>query len=80
MIRDKSLGIFLMVLFGISGMAVLMLAWLWPILESERIMATFVGSAGLFMAITRVLMLKRSPGRIIDDEHVQVKVEVEEKS
>jgi hypothetical protein len=77
--RDKSLIIWLIVLFGISGIAVLMLAWLWPILESERILATFVGSAGLFMAITRILMLKRLSGGIIDDEHVQVKVEVEKK-
>jgi hypothetical protein len=61
--RDKSLGIFLMVLFGISGIAILMLAWLWPILESERITATFAGLAGLLMAIIRVWLLKRAPGR-----------------
>jgi len=48
--RDKSLGVFLTVLFGISGMAVLLLVWLLPTLESERTMAIFVGSAGLLVA------------------------------
>ena len=77
--RDKSLGIFLMVLFGISGMAVLLLVWLWPTLESERTMAIFVGSAGLLVALIQVLTLKRSSGRI-DDEQDMVTVEAEDKS
>ena len=59
--RDKSLDIWLIVLFGISGIAVLLLAWLLPTLESERIMATFAGAAGLFVALIRALMLKRLP-------------------
>ncbi len=61
--RDKSLGILLMVLFGISGITVLLLTWLWPVLASERIMATFAGSAGLFVALTQALTLRRSPVR-----------------
>ena len=77
--KDKSLGIFLMVLFGISGMAVLMLAWLWPVLASERIMATLAGSAGLFVALTQVPALKHSPIRI-DNEHVPANVETEDRS
>ena len=77
--RDKSLGIFLTVLFGISGMAVLLLVWLWPTLESERTMAIFVGSAGLLVALIQVLTLKRSSGRI-DDEQDMVTVEAEDKS
>ena len=77
--RDKSLGVFLMVLFGISGMAVLLLVWLLPTLESERIMAIFVGSAGLLVALIQVLTLKRSSGRI-DDEQDMVTVEAEDKS
>ena len=32
--RDRSLGIWLAALFAIPGLAVLMLAWLWPVLES----------------------------------------------
>ncbi len=77
--KDKSLGIFLMVLFGISGMAVLLLAWRWPTLESERTMAIFVGSAGLLVALIQMLTLKRSSGRI-DDEQDMVTVEAEDKS
>ena len=77
--KDKSLGVFLMVLFGISGMAVLLLVWLWPTLESERTMAIFVGSAGLLVALIQVLTLKHSSGRI-DDEQDMVTVEAEDKS
>lgn len=79
MTRDKSLGIWLMVLFGISGMAVLMLAWLWPTLQSERITAIFAGAAGLLVSFTQVLMLKRSPDRT-NDKPVLVKVEAEDRS
>ena len=74
--EDKSLGIWLIALFGISGMAVIMLAWLWPALTSERIVATFVGSVGLFMALTRILMLKRLSVKA-DNKRVTVKVETE---
>ena len=77
--RDKSLGIFLMVLFGISGIAILMLAWLQPMPASERILTTFVGSTGLFVALVRALMLK-SPQAKTDGEQVLVKVEFEGKS
>jgi len=77
--RDKSLGIMLMVLFGISGIAVLMLAWLWPTLQSERITAIFAGSTGLLVALTQVLILKRSPGRT-GNEPTMIKVEAEERS
>ena len=77
--RDKSLGIMLMVLFGISGMAVLILAWLWPTLQSERITAIFAGSTGLLVALTQVLMLKRSPERI-NNEPTMIKVEAEDRS
>ena len=77
--RDKPLGIFLMVLFGISGIAILMLAWLQPMLASERILTTFVGSIGLFVALVRALMLK-SPQAKTDGEQVLVKVEFEGKS
>ncbi|MFC1970593.1 hypothetical protein ACFLV0_01455 [Chloroflexota bacterium] len=57
--KDKSLDILMMVLFGISGTAVLILAWLHPALESDRISATLAGSIGLFIALLRALKLKR---------------------
>lgn len=77
--RDKSLGIWLIVMFGISGIAVMMLAWLWPTLESERITATLVGSVGILIALIRGLMLRQSPASA-SDKQVTVKVEAEEKS
>ncbi len=77
--RDKSLTMWLIVMFGIPGIAVLMLAWLWPVLESERSMAFFVGSAGLLVALIQMMTLKRSPGRT-DNEQVPVKVEAEGKA
>ena len=76
---DKSLGVFLMVLFGVSGMAILVLAWLWPMPASERILTTFVGATGLFMALIRALLLKFPRARA-DAEQSTVKVEVEEKN
>ena len=75
---DKSLGLFLMVLFGISGMAILILAWLWPMPVSERVMTTFLGSTGFLVAVNRAVFLKSLRGRT-DAEHLAVKVEVEDK-
>ena len=77
--KDKSLDIWLIMLFGISGIAVLLLAWLWPTLESERIMATFAGSAGLFVALVRALMLKRLPVTT-DNEPTMIKAETDGRS
>ena len=74
--RDKSLDIFLMVLFGISGAAILMLAWLRPMPGADRILSTFIGSVGLFVAFTRALLLKSSR---TETERVLVKAEVEDK-
>jgi len=73
---DKSLGIFLMVVFGISGIAILMLAWLRPMPESERILSTFIGSVGLLVAFSRALLLKSAR---TETGHVLVEAEVEDK-
>jgi hypothetical protein len=77
--KDKSLDIWLIVMFGISGIAVLLLAWLWTILESERILATFAGSAGLCVASIRALMLRRLPVTP-DNKPTMIKVETEDRS
>jgi hypothetical protein len=58
--KDKSLDIWLMVLFGASGMAVIALAWLWPVLASERVAATIAGFVGLLVAFSRAFMLRQS--------------------
>ena len=74
--RDKSLDIFLIVFFGVSGMLILGLAWVWPMAEPERIPAAFVGSAGLFIALVRALS-RKSLRMGTEAEQVTVEIEVE---
>ena len=77
--RDKSPGIFIMALFGFTGLIILALGWLWPVLQPERVVATVTGSVGLLIALLQVLVLRRSPGRA-GDERVPVKVRVGDKA
>ena len=77
--RDKSLGIWLMVLFGISGIAILVLAWLRPMPGLERALTTFIGAFGLFVALSRVPRLK-SPKVGTDAEQVTIEVGVQNKN
>ena len=55
---DRTLDIFLMVIFGTGGIVVLTLAWIQPISLSERILTTSVGSAGLLWVLIRLLLLR----------------------
>ena len=77
--KDKSLSIFLIVLFGMSGIAILLLTWLRPMPESERILDTFIGSVGLCVALANTLLLK-SPIVRRDDKQSTVEVEVKGRS
>ena len=72
--KDKSLNITLISIFGISGIAMLIMAWLQSMLGSERFMAFFIGSIGLLVALIRTLMLKTQ--RIQPETRI-VAVEVE---
>ncbi len=56
--KDKSMEVFLAVLFGILGLAIIILAWVRPMAESERILTTLIGSVGLLSALGRGLFLK----------------------
>jgi hypothetical protein len=76
--RDKSLDMFLIVLFGISGITVLILAWLQPMITSERILTTFIGLGGLFMALARVWLFKSVPAST-DTEQVPLEVKAKDK-
>ena len=76
--RDKSLGIWMIAIFGISGLSVMALAWLWPTLHSERLVASLTGSVGLLIAIIHVIALKKSPAGM-NTEKAAVNVEVEDK-
>ena len=77
--RDKSLGILLMSLFGIAGVTILMLAWLQPMPGLERILTTFIGVFGLCVALSRVPLLKSAKPRA-DAEQVILKVEAQDNS
>ena len=76
--KDKSLDILLMVLFGISSITILVLAWLWPMSGLERILTTFIGVLGLLVALSRVSLLKSAKAKT-DVSQVMVQVEVQDK-
>ncbi len=54
--RDKGLEGFLMALFGIGGIVILVFTWTQATL-APGITSTFVGSAGILFALTRVPLL-----------------------
>ncbi len=58
--KDKSMEVFLTVMFGILGLAIIVLAWVRPMPESERILTTIIGSIGLLLAVGRGLFSKTS--------------------
>jgi hypothetical protein len=53
---DKSLDIFLSVLFGIGGLAILILMWLQPMPLFERILSISIGSIGVVWLLIRILL------------------------
>ena len=72
-VRDNQTGTFLLVFFGILNIVILMLVWMRPTPEAERILATFVGSGGLLVVSVKALMLKSlRAGK--DTEQVPVEV------
>ena len=56
--KGKSMEVFLAGLFGILGLAIIILAWVRPMPESERILTTIIGSIGLLLALGRGWFLK----------------------
>ena len=55
---DRSLGILLMVVFGVSGIIILVFAWLQPMTGMERVLSTVLGAIGLGVALSRIPFLK----------------------
>ncbi len=76
--RDKSLGIFLMVLFGVLGVTILTLACVRPMPEMERAATAFMGSIGLFVALGQARLLK-SPKAGTGAEPVLMNIDVKDK-
>ncbi len=58
MTRDRSLSVLLMVLFGISGIFILVFSWLHPMSGMERILSTILGVIGLGVALSRIPLLR----------------------
>ena len=52
--RDRSLSLILMVLFGTSGMLILVFTWLQPMSGAERVLSTVFGAIGLGVALSRI--------------------------
>ena len=61
--KDRSLGVMLIVIFGLTGLAVILLGWLLPSLEADRVSATAAGVFGLVMAGGVGIMLRPSTGK-----------------
>ncbi len=62
--NDKSLGIFLMVLFGIGGITILIVAWAQPMSVLERVLTTSIGLIGPFWVLSRAPSLRSMLARI----------------
>ncbi len=75
---DKTLDIFLIVLFGAGGMAILIMAWIQPMSLSERILSTSIGAIGLVWVLLRALQF-RSLHASDDAETDTVNIEAENK-
>ncbi len=56
---NKSLGMLLIILFGIPGAVVITLAWFWPGLHIDKILATLGGMVGMGIALAQGLRLRR---------------------
>lgn len=55
--KDKGLDILLMAVFGVGGIAILLLAFALPMPLSERIPTILVGSIGIVWVLVRVVTL-----------------------
>jgi hypothetical protein len=71
--KDRSLGILLMVLFGVSGIVILVFTWLQPMTGMERVLSTVLGAIGLGVALSRIPFLK-FPKAGAEAEEVPVEV------
>lgn len=77
MMKDKSLAILLMVLFGLTGITILTLGWLQPMTGVERGLTTFIGAIGLIVALSRIPVLK--PPKVgTGPEALRVRVEAKD--
>ena len=77
--RDKSLNIFLAALFSVSGAVIMLLAWLQPMPESERVLSIIIGGMGLLIAVFKAFSLKVRSLRA-SEELAVVEVDIKEQN
>ena len=58
--NDRSMNITLIIMFGLSGLVMILLAWLHPSVVPQRAMAFGTGTVGLLVASLRVLSLRQN--------------------
>ena len=75
--KDKSLGILLTLTFGISGIVIILLCWLLPSLQSDKITTTLAGFVGIAIATINIRSMRKS--RKDEDTQHAVTVEIEGK-
>ena len=73
---DKSVGILLMLVFGISGVVVTVLAWFCPSLNLDKTEATLAGLIGVSFTVFQSIRLRHisHPG----DEAISLEVKTED--
>ena len=79
MMRDRGLNIFLLFSFGITGMAILVMAWIQPMPASERIMTALAGSIGIILSLSLMFSLRRLQPET-DSERESAEMEIEKTS
>jgi hypothetical protein len=72
---DRPMGILLMVVFGVSGVAVTALAWLCPVLNLDKVEATVAGLIGVGFTVFQGFRFRHSSGNAAEPCPVEVAVE-----
>jgi hypothetical protein len=73
---DKSIGILLMVVFGVSGAVAAALAWFFPSLNLDKVTGSLVGLVGI--GFTAIQGWRFALAGEEDNEAVTVEVKIEE--
>ena len=73
--KNKSLNILLMVVFGVGGIGTLAITWGQPLSFSDRILPTFVGAIALVWVLILAVFLKLIPEK---SDTAQVEIDAED--
>lgn len=72
---NKSIGILLMVVLGISGVIVTALAWFYPSLNLNKIEATLAGLIGIGFIIFQSIRFRYLSRTGAEPVHVEIEIE-----